>query len=242
MKEQKVYVLGDIHGWDTPVLELFNKVKFDYNIDKLIFIGDVCDRGPRTWEVIEILLKIKNLIWVNGNHDTFFKDYLKDNNDFYDWFQNGGKHTLKSYEEHGWANIESHKKLLHSTVLYHVENNICFVHGGMDRYRFIAVQHESILCWDRDMVNEVMLGDDTKLFNVNGFDKIFVGHTPTIYWKTYEDIIINNKSFMTVENPIYTPIIKAGVYLIDTGCGKSGPLTLYDVYVDKYYQSKKHYG
>jgi hypothetical protein len=112
----------------------------------------------------------------------------------------------------------------------------------MDRYRFIDVQHESVLCWDRDMVNEVMLGDGTKLFNVNEFDKIFVGHTPTIYWKTDEDIMINKKSFMTIQNPIYTPIIKAGVYLIDTGCGKSGPLTLYDVYGDKYYQSKRKYG
>ena len=58
MREQKVYVLGDVHGWDTPILELFKKVKFDYSIDKLIFIGDSCDRGPRTWEVIEIFLKI----------------------------------------------------------------------------------------------------------------------------------------------------------------------------------------
>lgn len=83
--------------------------------------------------------------------------------------------------------------------------------------------------------------DGKKLETADKFDKIFLGHTPTLNWNVGEDIIINKKVFMTVRNPIYTPIIKAGIHLIDTGCGKGGHLTIYDVYENTYHQSIKKY-
>ena len=239
----RTFCLGDVHGWASAILELFEKVNFDYENDKLIFIGDFCDRGPDSWSVIEIFLKIKNFVWLTGNHDHCFKQYLLGNKDYDEWVNDMGKQTLKSYKEHKWENIENHKKLLFSTVPYHVENNICFVHGGIDRYKFIEIQLESFLAWDRQLVNNMMYTSG-RLFDVNNFDKIFIGHTPTICWNEGDEKLNEKLGFMfvtSISNPIYYPIIKESVYLIDTGCGKNGPLTLYDVYNNVYHQTDKKY-
>jgi serine/threonine protein phosphatase 1 len=240
----RTFTVGDIHGCDIPLLELLNEVNFDFNNDKLISLGDLCDRGPNTWEVFEILLKIKNLIFIKGNHDYCFEQYLKNNNDYiYDWGLRMGSETIDSYEKHKWLNIENHRKLLNSAVSYHVENNFCFVHGGFDRYRKIQKQLESFLIHDRQLMSDVMNNKDEKIFTMDEFEKIFIGHTPTLCWNEGDDKLNGQlKIVLSIDNPIYQPIIKSSVYNIDTGCGKGGPLTLYDVYNDKCYQSKEKYG
>jgi serine/threonine protein phosphatase 1 len=232
------YVIGDIHGWDAPILELFEMVNFDYENDKLILIGDLCDRGPNTWEVIELLLKVKNLVFVIGNHDYCFKQFLIGNKDYHDWEIGMGKETLASYKSNNWANLDTHKDFLNRTVPYHIENNICFVHGGFDRYKSISTQTETFLCHDRQFVND-MINHKDKLYIEDNFDKVFVGHTPTCCWNIGDEFLGGSYFALSIDNPNYKPIVKHGVYLIDTGCGKDGPLTMYNVYSDKYYQTER---
>ena len=241
----KTYVVGDIHGWDLPLKELLKRVNFDYEEDTLISLGDLCDRGPNTWEVIEHLLTIKKLIFISGNHDFCFKQYLIGNKEYDEWMNNIGKQTIVSYERNNWKNLEAHKKLLFSSITHYVlsfkEESMCFVHGGFDRYRLIDGQSESVLAWDRQLVNDMINSNGEKLFTTDSFDKIFIGHTPTICWNEGDETL-NGKYFaLSITKPIYKPIIKSGVYLLDTGCGKGGPLSLYDLDEDRYYQSKKKY-
>ncbi len=67
----KRYVIGDIHGRYKALKEVLKKSNFNYDTDKLIVLGDVVDGGVNTYEVVEELLKIKNLIYILGNHDVF---------------------------------------------------------------------------------------------------------------------------------------------------------------------------
>ena len=69
-----------------------------------------------------------------------------------------------------------------------------------------------------------------KLKTKDGFDKIFIGHTPTLCWSESIEGI--------GEVPILHPIIKGGVYNLDTGCGKGGKLTIYNLKDDTYKQTK----
>jgi len=39
----KRYVIGDIHGAYKALIQVLNKVGFDYDNDELIGLGDVCD-------------------------------------------------------------------------------------------------------------------------------------------------------------------------------------------------------
>ncbi len=53
------------------------KSRFDYNKDKLIILGDVVDGGYNSYLVVEELLKIKNKIFIIGNHDKWFTNHIK---------------------------------------------------------------------------------------------------------------------------------------------------------------------
>ena len=63
------FTVGDIHGRYEALIEVLKASKFNYLEDKLILLGDICDGGYNTYEVVEELLKIKNLVFCLGNHD-----------------------------------------------------------------------------------------------------------------------------------------------------------------------------
>lgn len=237
-KINNAYCVGDIHGWLIALKELLDAVDFDYNNDQLISLGDLCDRGPDSWGVVDLLLKIKNLVLIQGNHDIWMKEHLSRVNlgesPDMGWLSNGGIATLDSYKRMGWADVQEHEKLYNSALPYYVEDNVCFVHGGFDREWKIAEQHPGNLCWDRELVDQMMsCNGGQKLRTADNFDEIFIGHTPTLCW--YET------KPGTGNKEITTPIIKGGVVNLDTGCGKGGPLTLWNLKTREWIQTKKVY-
>jgi hypothetical protein len=44
-------VVGDVHGCLVELFQLLDAVKFDYDKDNLILVGDLCNKGPRSQEV-----------------------------------------------------------------------------------------------------------------------------------------------------------------------------------------------
>ena len=79
------YVIGDVQGCFEELLDLTKLIKFSPINDKLIFAGDLVNRGPQSLEVLDFCLKNKNAVsGVLGNHD-FYLMYL---------LQHGGKDTL----------------------------------------------------------------------------------------------------------------------------------------------------
>lgn len=230
----RTYVVGDIHGYLHPLVELLEKVNFDYENDCLISMGDLCDRGPDTWGVLEHLLKIKNLILIKGNHDPWLLTWLETTRQDRVWLYNGGMTTIKSYIANEQKNIDKHIELLNSGLYYyktvHNGQRMCFVHGGFDKNHFIADHNPESLMWDRELVMQAMAaGPKVKLKTKDEFDIIFVGHTPTLYW----DESVAGKG----QQPIYKPIYSGGVWNVDTGCGKGGHLTLFDLDNMTYIQS-----
>ncbi len=93
-------IIGDIHGEYEALISLINNLGYDLEGNhpenrKLIFVGDLCDRGPNSPEVIKLVKKLKengNAQVVLGNHELnllqekakdgsgwFFEErYLKD--------------------------------------------------------------------------------------------------------------------------------------------------------------------
>lgn len=68
------FVLGDVHGNFKALKQVLKKSKFDYEKDSLIIIGDVVDGYNCSYEVVEELLKIKNRVFIIGNHDSIKED------------------------------------------------------------------------------------------------------------------------------------------------------------------------
>ena len=74
MKKITRYVLGDVHANYKALKQVLKKSKFDYGKDELIIIGDVVDGYSCSFEVVEELLKIKNKVFIIGNHDCVSED------------------------------------------------------------------------------------------------------------------------------------------------------------------------
>jgi len=99
----KTYVIGDVHGEYDTLIELIKKFDTD---SKLIFVGDLVDRGTKSNEVIKYV-KENNHLCCMGNHEDmmirygqkFLETYPsnKYNNFINMWINNGGKNTLLSY-------------------------------------------------------------------------------------------------------------------------------------------------
>ena len=62
------FAVGDIHGHFTRLQRALDAIGFDPAADRLFSVGDLVDRGPESWQVLEWLAKP----WfhpVRGNHE-----------------------------------------------------------------------------------------------------------------------------------------------------------------------------
>ncbi len=84
----RTYVIGDIAGNYLTLLELVRQFKPPYRI---VALGDVIDRGPRSKEVIEFLRSSPRITTLMGNHEWICL------NDIQCWKYNGGMQTLESF-------------------------------------------------------------------------------------------------------------------------------------------------
>ena len=243
----KTFIMGDIHGEYKKLISCLKQVNFNYDTDRLIQLGDVCDRGPASYLVVEELLKIHNLIAIKGNHDdTFYQSIITGNNNLL--FNQGGKETLESYIKHcnpdksyayneirdkyetdfdlddyPQSHIQFFKKQLH----YYIDkNNNCFVHGGFNRHEYIETQPVYNLIWDRDLWLAArsygqMINNTHKFKMKDNFNEVFIGHTPTTYYNS------------TI------PLKAANIWNLDTGCGKNekDKLTLMNLETKEFVQA-----
>jgi len=70
------YVVGDVQGCFKELEALLKKVKFNKTTDKLIFAGDLVNRGKDSHKVLEFCINNKKSVTgVLGNHD-FYLLYL----------------------------------------------------------------------------------------------------------------------------------------------------------------------
>ena len=214
----KTFVIGDIHGAHKALQQCLIRSSFDFNLDRLIVLGDVSDGWPQVKESFNELLKIKYLDYIIGNHDLWMLDWalqgIKDDV----WINQGGENTLASYN--GKPVPLPHIELLNNAHLYLELENKLFVHGGFDPFKPIAQQKKEFLVWDRQLIQSAYL-QHFKIPNAHfsSYDEIFLGHTPTLKFHSLE------------------PLKLCNIWALDTGAGWSGKLTIMDIHTKKYWQS-----
>ena len=55
-----IYVMSDIHGCYDEFMQMLDLISFsDY--DELWIVGDVCDRGPKSMELLQKIISSKNM-------------------------------------------------------------------------------------------------------------------------------------------------------------------------------------
>jgi serine/threonine protein phosphatase 1 len=78
---QPIYAIGDIHGQHDMMLDALTRIEADGGAQaRVVFLGDLVDRGPGSRAVIDTLIagRKQGRDWVvlRGNHDRLFLDYL----------------------------------------------------------------------------------------------------------------------------------------------------------------------
>lgn len=72
----ETYAIGDVHGCYETLRALLDQLNVA-SADRLIFVGDLVDRGPRIREVLDFALYRPNTVVLLGNHDYAFVDYFR---------------------------------------------------------------------------------------------------------------------------------------------------------------------
>jgi len=214
----RTLVLGDSHGGYRSFLQVMERSKFDYENDRLICLGDVADGWPEVPELIEEIMKIKNLVFVRGNHDQWLKDWLTKGKQPDVWLLQGGQASYNGYVERHPELMQKHREFLKSTKFYFVdENNNLYVHGGFDPNLPIEEQNNQVLMWDRQLWDKKWMYDENGI-SYPAFNEVYVGHT-SIYKFSHK------------------PIKYGNVWFMDTGGGWEGKLSLMDVDTKEVFQS-----
>ncbi len=150
--EGRLLAVGDIHGCLDQLDALMIQVAPTLG-DQVIFLGDYVDRGPASFGVIDYLIEFgKSLpatVFLRGNHDQMFTDYL-DGHDATIFLMNGGTKTLHSYQSNGeWPIPSSHRFFLEALLDSYEKEDYIFVHAGLRPGIPLAEQDISDLLWIR---------------------------------------------------------------------------------------------
>jgi serine/threonine protein phosphatase 1 len=242
----RTFVMGDIHGTFKALRQCLQQCNFDYDADYLIQLGDITDGYDEVDRCVDELLTIKNLIAIRGNHDAWFNDFIQTGEHSGHWDQ-GGKATALSYLRRAGrepvvrqsgeglqVNLlpedvpAAHRNFFAQQRIYYLDDrDNCYVHAGFNRHLPFAGQPDYLYYWDRTLWNDAVAYQGFRNKNrktlpfqvLMPFNHIFIGHTPTLHWKT--DV----------------PMHAAHIINLDTGAGHNGKLTIMDLETLKYWQS-----
>jgi len=259
----RTLVIGDIHGAYEAMLQVMERSDFDREKDRLICMGDVADRRPHVKECTALLLQVKDLVMILGNHDKWAMEWMSrvgeqmwnagdsdssaagktlrksfDVNDLYEtasevWLTQGGSDTIVSYSE---GVPPEHFELLRQAKYYHIEGNRVFVHGGFNHRKPLDGQDPEDFLWDRSLVDFALKHCESGT-RLGGFDEIYVGHTPTINIH----VSASGRSALkgaVMEDQTTRPLQVCNVWMMDTGAGwPGGKLSMMDIDTKEIWQS-----
>ncbi len=77
MENQRTIIIGDVHGCLDELEALLAKANYLSEKDRLIFVGDLINKGPSSREVLERVFSLSAEV-VMGNHEWGFLQYLED--------------------------------------------------------------------------------------------------------------------------------------------------------------------
>lgn len=177
----KTYAFTDLHG----IYSLWEQIKnFCDESDKLIFLGDACDRGDDGLKIIKELLQDKRVTYIKGNHEEFIEDIGADvagghygNTPL--WRMNGGFQTLQDFEKLSedsqlWYIRKIAKLPLVKSYINKKGQTILLSHAGHTPTLEPAGKKITDYLWDRDHILNDWWPEEGE------YEEVYIvhGHTP----------------------------------------------------------------
>lgn len=230
----RLLVIGDIHGALKALEQVIERANVTEN-DTLIFLGDYVDGWSDAANLVSYLIELKsthNCVFLRGNHDELFLDWLQKEKHNPQWLIHGGQTTIDSYSKLTKGEVDVHIQFLSELENYYLDTeNRLFLHAGFTSEHGVEKEAFSkTFYWDRTLW-EMVLAMDKNL----GTDSIYYPKR----LKHYAEIYIGHTVLSKIEETI--PQQRANVWNIDTSASLKGPLTILDVNTKEYWQSEPAY-
>ena len=167
-----ILAIPDIHGYRSELDRVLALADAQRGPEaKIVFLGDLTDRGPDSRGVIQTIIEGieagRDWVVVRGNHDQMFLDFLLDPGPGARWMNGniGGTETMISYgageamAQRDWRAVadcvpEAHRDFLESLPFYHETDAQFFVHAGIRPGVPLEKQDKHDLLWIRDEFHE----------------------------------------------------------------------------------------
>src|SRR5947208_8788908 len=132
------FAVGDIHGCYTKLANLHRRCldQTDGRAHRFVFLGDYVDRGKRSQDVVNFLIKAQSrapeqIVCLMGNHEDMLVRASK-LDDAAMWLDNGGDITLRSYGVSSATDIPAeHLKWFAALPLAISDEKRFYVHAGV---------------------------------------------------------------------------------------------------------------
>lgn len=209
----RILAISDIHGERAMLEELLQKVNFTAE-DKLILMGDYIDRGPDSRGVLNFVQQLQekaNATVLMGNHEALILNAFtsSDSKTFHHWLDlAGGDATLASYgltpndfddsklpllsQLAKDSELYQHLQYIETMSYYVEEDDVVFVHAGLEPGLSAADTPIKQKLWIRDDFHKNYAGDKTVVF----------GHTSTFRLhedKTNTDVFFGNNRIIGID-------------------------------------------
>ncbi|MBR4737047.1 MAG: symmetrical bis(5'-nucleosyl)-tetraphosphatase [Rhodocyclaceae bacterium] len=121
------YAIGDVQGCYDELLALLDKLKFDPAQDRLWFVGDLVNRGPKSLSTLRFIRNLgEAAVTVLGNHDIYLlRLACEGEGDFIRKRRDTLQVVLDAPDRDGILDW------LRSRPLLHVEDDFVLVHAGL---------------------------------------------------------------------------------------------------------------
>ncbi|WP_297636044.1 metallophosphoesterase family protein [uncultured Clostridium sp.] len=202
---ERVFITSDVHGGFNELIEGLEKIKFKED-DKLYILGDILDKGPDSFKVLNYVMSAENISLIKGNHEYMLQLAIEEDERIRDYINTEGKKKIEKIKKMGNEYFEKVYKYIKNLPYYIILNDdFLLVHGGIDidindskeevlkRLENTEVEEEILInrsLWIDTFDKELKKEDfGSKAFN------IIIGHTPmqNIFKKINEIGIRENK-------------------------------------------------
>jgi serine/threonine protein phosphatase 1 len=149
---ERVIAIGDIHGCHAALRTLIEAID-PQPADTLVILGDCVDRGPKSADVIDQLLALREkcrLVPLLGNHEEMMLNFLDGRPQPDDWLLCGGAATVESYRDAKGKLVPApheHVDFIRAWGDCFETDTHFFAHGGYEPDRPLSQQHWQTMRW-----------------------------------------------------------------------------------------------
>ena len=207
-------MIGDTHGCLEELRELLDAVKYQPGLDRLVFVGDLIDRGPDPLGVLRYVMSVGGES-ARGNHESSLLESRRPGSKIENSLYSRKAGFAAQLTEQEWDYIE------HMPFKIQLSKNIWVVHAGAEPSVPFKDQHPEVLSRVRyvDQYGKFKRGSEWFYRPADGY-----------YWADGwigDECIIYGHDTKSYVDPQFKIVdgSKGWTLGIDTGCAYGGRLT-----------------